>query len=186
MKNLVAICLSITLGMHAQNSAGTVTGTVTASGTLTPVPGAFVVAEGTSLGGITDSRGEFLINDLPARGYVLRITSVGFHPRALADVVVRPGRITDLDITLEYSVLEGGVIHVTPDYFTDDPGEPVSRIEFSGEQIRRSPGSAGDVSRVVASLPAVAKVDDQYNGMAEGWRGAPRPAETRVSGDPHT
>jgi hypothetical protein len=36
---------------------------------------------------------------------------------------------------------------------------------FSYEEIRRAPGSAGDVSRIMMSLPSVAKVNDQSNNL---------------------
>jgi len=38
-------------------------------------------------------------------------------------------------------------------------------IGFSAEEIRRAPGSAGDVSRILMSLPSVAKVNDQSNSL---------------------
>ena len=166
MKTVCAMVLFLSLNCFAQQSSGSVFGSVEAEATLSPVPGALVVLEGTDKGGITDSEGRFLIQNVSPGSYVLRVTSVGFHPRAVPDVIVRPGRITFVDLELAYSVVDGGVIHVTPDYFSLDPGEPVSRVEFSGEQIRRSPGSAGDVSRAVTALPSVTGIDDQYNGIA--------------------
>ncbi|MCD4708551.1 MAG: TonB-dependent receptor [Candidatus Sabulitectum sp.] len=156
-------CVSLAF---AESSAGSISGRVLARTTLDPLPGAFVVIDGTSLGEITDAQGLFLIPEVPVGGYTVRVTSVGFYAQMKPDVIVKPERITQVEFNLDYSVLEGGVIHVTPDYFTEDKSEPVSRTELSGEQIRRSPGSAGDVSRVIAALPSIAKVDDQYNGMA--------------------
>ncbi len=166
MKTVYAIVLCLSLECFAQQLSGSVSGRVVADATLTPVPGAFVVLEGTEKGGITDSEGRFVIQNVTPGSYILRVTSVGFHPRAFPDVIVRPGRITSQNVELLYSVVDGGVIHVTPDYFNSDPGEPVSRMEFSGEQVRRSPGSAGDVSRVITALPSVNGIDDQYNGIA--------------------
>jgi len=152
--------------LSAAEPAGSISGTVVARATLDPVPGAFVLVDGTSFGGITDGDGCFLIQGVPVGGYTLRVTSVGYYPQAKTDIIVRPERITQAEFNLEYSVLDGGVIHVTPDYFSENASEPVSRTELSGEQIRRSAGSAGDISRAIAALPSISKVDDQYNGMA--------------------
>ncbi len=164
MKTLVSLCFVLS-GMSL-GATGALEVSVTAAGTLAPVPGAFVVLEGSSLGGITDARGSCLIDGVPPGAYVLRVSSVGFHPRGVTDVIVGSRRITPVDVSLSYSVVEGGVIQVTPDYFPDEPSDPVGKIEFSGEQIRRAPGSAGDVSRVITALPSVTGIDDQYNGMA--------------------
>lgn len=166
MKACLTALLLIFLKSFATQPSGALSGRVTASGTMLPVPGAFVVVEGLDAGDITGPEGEFSIRGLEPGAYVLRITSVGFHPEAVTDVIIRPDRITSLSVELVYSVVDAGVILVTPDYFIEEPGEPVGRIGFSGEQIRRSPGSAGDVSRVIAALPSVARTDDQYNGMA--------------------
>lgn len=164
MKTLVSLCF--VLSRMSLGGTGALEVSVTAAGTLAPVPGAFVVLEGTSLGGITDARGSCLIDGVPPGAYVLRVSSVGFHPRGVTDVIVGSRRTTPVDVSLSYSVVEGGVIHVTPDYFPDESSGPVGKTEFSGEQIRRAPGSAGDVSRVITALPSVTGIDDQYNGMA--------------------
>lgn len=156
-------CISTAI---AGSPTGTVSGKVVASATLDPLPGAMVVVEGTTLGAYTDAYGSFFISEIPVGGYTIRVTSVGFRPQVKTDVVVRSERYTQIEFELNYSVLDAGVIHVTPDYFVEDSGEPVSRTNLSGEQIRRSPGSAGDISRVIAALPSIAKIDDQYNGMA--------------------
>jgi hypothetical protein len=152
--------------LFAADPTGSISGTVVARATLDPIPGAFVVVDGTSLGGITDTEGIFSIQDVPVGAYTLRVTSVGYYPQAKPDIIVRSERITSTEFNMDYSVIDGGVIYVRPDYFSENTTEPVSRTELSGEQIRRSPGSAGDVSRVIAALPSISKVDDQYNGMA--------------------
>ena len=157
--------LEILVSTLVFSSTGTIAGTVFSRTTLDPVPGAYVMVDGSEFGAVADNNGVFEIHNVPVGGYILRAASVGYHPAVKPDVIVRAGRITTVELALEYSVVDAGVIHVIPDYFSEDSSEPVSRIQFSGEQIRRSAGSAGDVSRVVSSLPSVAKVDDQYNGM---------------------
>ncbi len=166
MRLILTTLLTVITILFADPLPGMVCGTVSSTGNGSPVPGAMVLLEGTELGAITDSDGSFAITGIQPGAYVLSVNSVGFHPRSLPDVIVRPGRETRVDAELEYSVLDAGVIHVTPDYFPETPGGASGATALSGEQVRRSPGSAGDVSRVITALPSVTGIDDQYNGLA--------------------
>lgn len=56
-------------------------------------------------------------------------------------------------------MISGGIIEVKPEYFAEDETQQTSRTEFAGEQIRQTPGSAGDVTRVIAGLPSVANIN---------------------------
>lgn len=116
-------------------------------------------------GAAADGEGRFLIEGLPAGGYSIRITFIGYEPRTITDVIVRPGRITSIEAALNSSTYSAEEVEVTAGYFTAVKAEDVSVAAFSGEEIRRSPGSAGDVSRIMMVLPSVAKVNDQSNSL---------------------
>ncbi|MBE0644493.1 MAG: TonB-dependent receptor, partial [Bacteroidetes bacterium] len=109
--------------------------------------------------------GRFAIDGLSAGSYTVRVSYIGYEPRVLTDVVVRPGRITSVDAALNSSAYRAEEVEVTAGYFTAVKAEDVSMAAFSGEEIRRSPGSAGDVSRIMMVLPSVAKVNDQSNSL---------------------
>lgn len=145
---------------------GSISGTVAASGTLVPVVGAYVLLEGTELGGLTDGAGGFFIDPVPVGSYSLRVSCMGHHPGMKPDVIVRSGRITTVEFVLEPAPVAGATITVRPSYFTESETGPGSSQDFSGEEVRRAPGSAGDVVRVIAGLPSVSRVDNQYNGLA--------------------
>ena len=150
----------------AVEPVGSIAGEVVSDRSQDPVIGAYVMIDGTSYGGMTDASGAFSIEDVPVGGYSLRVSSVGHHPEMKTDVMVRSGRVTFLEFSLAMAVISGGGIEVRPSYFTEDETNPTSSIDLAGEQIRRTPGSAGDVTRVIAGLPSISKVDDQYNGLA--------------------
>ena len=152
--------------LYGADPEGRISGSVATSGTLEPVAGAFVILDGTSLGGLTDGNGEFSITGVPVGSYNLRVSSVGHHPGMKTDVIVRSERLTMVEFLLEPAPLAGGTITVRPSYFSRDEAQAGSSQEFSGEEIRRAPGSAGDVVRIIAGLPSVSKVDNQYNGLA--------------------
>jgi outer membrane receptor for ferrienterochelin and colicin len=61
--------------------------------------------------------------------------------------------------------METEAITVNAGYFTQIEEQPTSITSFTAEEIRRAPGSAGDVSRIIYGLPSVAKVNDTKNSL---------------------
>jgi CarboxypepD_reg-like domain/TonB dependent receptor-like, beta-barrel/TonB-dependent Receptor Plug Domain len=163
---LIAVFIFI-LGMHpllAEEQRGTIKGTITDKETQSPVIGANVFLLDTSLGAATDEKGNYTINKVPVGNYVLNVSFIGYEPVKKTDVIVRPQHITWVNGTLEISALETDAIVVEGGYFSQAE-EKVSSINFSAEEIRRAPGSAGDVSRIIYGLPGIAKINDQKNTL---------------------
>jgi hypothetical protein len=162
-----ALTIALFAGVVFGNeSSGRIGGSVVSSGTMEPVVGAFVILDGTDMGAITDAAGGFSLTSVPVGSYGLRVSAVGHHPGLKADVIVRSERLTTVDVVLERAPVAGGTITVRPSYFSGEDDRAGSSQGFSGEEVRRAPGSAGDVVRIIAGLPSVSKVDNQYNGLA--------------------
>ena len=68
----------------------------------------------------------------------------------------------DLDIA---SPAVRETVDVTADYFSAPEERNASTVNFGFEEIRRSPGSAGDVSRLLHTLPSVSASTDQRNDL---------------------
>lgn len=117
------------------------------------------------MGAATGTSGEFVINNVPVGSYSLLFSYIGYEPVAKADVIVKSQRITFVDAELKLSSVEMKGVVVRPGYFAEAEDQSTSVIGFSREEIRRAPGSAGDVSRIVFGLPAVAKVSDTKNSL---------------------
>jgi hypothetical protein len=162
---LLVLWLCAMHGVAAAQEGGVVTGRAVEAGTERPLGGVRVEVEGRPEGALTDTLGRYRI-PLPAGTYVLRAQGLNHAPLARADVVVRPGRATVVGFALTPSALVLDAIAVRPSHFAAAREGPVARIGFSAEEIRRAPGSAGDVSRILYGLPFVAKVNDQSNGLA--------------------
>jgi hypothetical protein len=113
----------------------------------------------------TGSDGRFLIEKVPVGSHRLEFHTLGYRPAATLDVIVRPNRITHVDSRLEPNAMQLEGIVAVSGYFPEEESQPTSITRFSGEEVRRAPGSAGDVSRIMASLPSVAKVNDQNNAL---------------------
>ncbi len=143
----------------------TISGRVLDAETSYPLAGASITMAGTSFGAVADSGGRFRIEGVPVGSYSVRFSFTGYETLTRSDVIVRSGRSTVLRAVLRMTVFEIEGITVEAGYFAQAEQEPVSTVNFSHEEIRRAPGSAGDVSRIVSVLPSIAKVNDNVNGL---------------------
>ena len=109
--------------------------------------------------------GRFAIEAVPVGSYTLVVSYLGYQTSARADVIVKSKRISRVDVNLSPSALSADEVVVEAGYFSRSAEQPVSIVGFSSEEIRRAPGTAGDVSRVIFGLPSVAKVDDTKNSL---------------------
>ena len=144
---------------------GSIKGKVVDGETKAPLPGVNVILLNTIQGSATDNNGIFRIDNIPVGNYSLKFSHISYLLVTKTDVIVRPDRITYCDAELKMTALKTEAVRVSGGYFTTQNNHPVSAINFSSEEIRRAPGSAGDVSRIIYGLPGVAKVDDSKNSL---------------------
>jgi hypothetical protein len=130
-----------------------------------PISGVSVSVEGLGIQTTTGADGRYEVVDVPVGGYRLVFRILGYRPLATTDVIVRSSRITFTNADLEQVAMELEGLVVVAGSFLEDEAQPNSIVGFGGEEIRRAPGSASDVSRIVAALPSVAKVNDQTNSL---------------------
>ncbi len=167
MRMSFAVVLSLALFSTgiSQGRFGSIEGKVFDRDTKAPLAGATVTLVGLSVGASAGMDGEFVIRNVPVGSYSVRFSYVGYEPAIETDVIVKPERSSHVDAGLRVSPLRSGEVEVSPDYFGKSDGSNVSAVNFSYEEIRRAPGAAGDVSRIMKSLPSVAEVNDQSNGL---------------------
>ncbi|WP_337873441.1 carboxypeptidase-like regulatory domain-containing protein, partial [Ignavibacterium sp.] len=158
---LSAILLSINI--QAQNGFGDITGTVVDAITRQPLIGANIILIGTNFGAATDINGRYIIKNISAEMYQLRASIIGYTSRIKTDVMVQPGKLTQIDFELTPQTIEIENIVVTADYFGKNILEPTSVRNFSYEELRRSPGGFEDVIRALSVLPGVAQADAGRN-----------------------
>jgi hypothetical protein len=144
---------------------GTMKGQVIDSETKAPLIAANIIIVGTGTGTITDSNGYFTIYDVPVGNYTLRISYIGYESLSKTDIIVKSKRITFIPVGLKMTPIEIEDVIVTAGYFSQTQDQPTSAIHFSSEEIRRAPGSAGDVSRIISGLPSISKINDQRNSL---------------------
>lgn len=162
---LLSFTTILTSQSRPQPLTGTIDGVVIDADTRTPLVGANVLAVNTVLGAITDHNGKFSIANVPVGNYSVQFRMVGYSTVTKTDVIVRSQRNTTITAELQEHALESEQVVVTAGYFSADNQRPVSITTLSAEEIRRAPGSGGDISRVLMTLPSLAKVNDQSNAL---------------------
>ena len=165
---LMLICLSFGVNTDVRGQdvpRGTIKGQVIDRKTKTPLPGVTVLIAAPPMGANADVDGNFTINNVQVGNYTLKFSCIGYDPLSKTDIIVKPKRITFVNAELNVSPLQMDDVVVTNGYFSRMEDQPTSSISFSSEEIRRAPGSAGDVSRIIMGLPSIAKVNDQVNSL---------------------
>lgn len=148
-----------------ENGKGSISGSVVDIMTKQPLVGANIIILGTTIGAATDINGNFRIDNIEPDVYQLRASVIGYESQVKTDIVVSPGRLTQVSFELNSQVIEFEGVVVTSDFFSNNPIEIISNRSFSFEEIRRSPGGFEDVVRALSILPGVAQADAGRNDL---------------------
>ena len=165
---IVAALLAGVFPAQAQEAprSGSIHGQVVDAATGRPLAAAAVVVLDLGLAAVTVDDGRFTLGGVPAGLHRVQVVLIGYESAILHDVVVRPDRVTPLAVALdEAAPTVREIVEVTADYFSAEEEAAVGAVSFSVEEIRRSPGSAGDVSRMLQVLPGVGMATDQRNDL---------------------
>ena len=100
MKNLAILLYFILTTILFAQQSGVIQGFITDAETGEPVLGANIVVNGTKFGAASDEKGYFIINDLPAKIYVVRARYIGYKEERLANVNVISGDTTIISFKL--------------------------------------------------------------------------------------
>ncbi|MCO4099262.1 MAG: TonB-dependent receptor [Gemmatimonas sp.] len=146
---------------------GTIQGRVLDRETQQPVSEAQVQLVGSTAGALSDSEGRFTLAGAPVGTQAIRVLRIGYRPTTVSDLLINPGRPTQVEVQLETAaatlaatrVVAGNASFVAP------RNAPASRITMSYEEIRRAPGAIGDVSRLVQAMPGVLTGNDTRNDI---------------------
>ena len=154
---LWAALLQWSAGVGLAQNVGGLEGRITDSRTFKPVAGAVVslVFEGTTPATTNaDADGNYRFVGLTEGVYLILVELPGYQPAVQQDARVVRGKTAVYDFELVQLRFSESVV-ITAKTRSDDPRTPVTNFSYDREQLRRSPGTAGDVFRALDSLPGV-------------------------------
>jgi hypothetical protein len=156
IKTLLAV-LTVALCSYTDIYAqtGIVTGTITDAVSGKPVELVNVQLDGTTLGAVTDTAGNFTITEVKPGVYNVKFSSIGYKAKALAEVEVTNAKPAILSVELESESKDLNEVVVQANPFTRRDESPVSVRTIGTNEIQRSPGGNRDISRVVQALPGI-------------------------------
>ena len=154
---LVGIIICFPLFSLAQ-SKGNLSGEVIDKNTQKPVVGATISIANTNIRTITDSLGKYTFKGLPTGQYHLIVEALGSITYHLYNVIVSSGNINFANaelLPMEVTLKEVVVGNVRKTVRAATLETPLSVQKLTAEEIKSSPGSNFDISKVVQTLPGV-------------------------------
>ncbi|MGH7537231.1 MAG: TonB-dependent receptor, partial [Gemmatimonadales bacterium] len=159
-------------------TVGRVAGRILNASTGEPIPGAQVTILGTSIAMITDWTGRFALVGVPAGRWSITVRAIGYTPKTVADVEVRPDAAVPLDISLGAAIvqLEGVTVTAAQERGSVSAALDQQRTSsqivnaVTSEQIAKSPD--GDAGEAVRRVSGVTVQDGKYvfvRGLGERY-----------------
>jgi outer membrane receptor for ferrienterochelin and colicin len=168
-------CVSVSLPAHAQaqqEAAGAVRGRIMDSVTGRAVPTATVhLMRNQQIQGTAeaDSAGDFSFDAVPEGVYSVEVEKPGYLKAVQADVRVVLRRVAAVEFALVRARDEElAEVVVSARATAGDPRATPNTVLLEREEIRRNPGSAGDVFRALDVLPGVVATGEFSNFTVRG------------------
>ncbi len=150
----------------AGNSSGIIEGQVIDGKTKQVIEGALVEVLNTPYNAVSDKDGFFVIRELSPGTYFLRISAPYYKTAYKTDVLVNSIQSSKIIVQMTLSSYELEEVSVTADRLFNNPDEyKVSINTLNQEEIRRAPGAAEDLFRMIQSLPGVTTASDSRNDL---------------------
>jgi len=156
---------AVFLSAQSSDPTGNIKGNIIDRETKIPLVGVNIYIPDLQIGATTNSDGNYEIKNIPVRIVTIVFSYIGYEAVTKPDIVIKPDKSVFINAEMSSSVLQMNEVVVSGGYFSELENKPVSTANFSSEEIRRSPGAAGDVSRIMYTLPSIAKVNDQRNSL---------------------
>jgi len=149
----VFIILS-SLSLSSQNF-GNIQGRILESKLLSPLSGANVLINGTSIGVVTDEYGFFIIENIETKTYNLTVSFLGYKSQTKYNIIVKSVGTSNLLFKLEEASESLEEVVLSNTSFRTTKETPLSTQTFSSVEIETYPGGNNDITKVAQSLPGI-------------------------------
>ncbi|MFZ0392179.1 MAG: TonB-dependent receptor [Calditrichia bacterium] len=99
-------------GVLRAGTTGSLSGTVRDADSGSPLWGAIVLVQNTTLGTQTEEKGNFFIHNIPAGIYKVEVQLIGYEKKIISGVQISPDANRKLDIRLQGKAVEGDAVVV--------------------------------------------------------------------------
>jgi hypothetical protein len=152
-------------GALPDNDNGIIEGRIMDAETQSPVSDAVVKILNTDYKAGTDSKGNFRFEGVKYGTYLIEVTAIGYKTKIKTDVVIATGYPVQVVIELVQTNFSTEKIDVDAQYFDKNSDVTLSAVNLDYEEVRRSPGAAEDISRMLQTAPGVSLLNDQRNDL---------------------
>ncbi len=176
------LAIGLALGAaQAQTSSGSLRGRITdPAGALVGNAGVAVMGtDGAQRKAQTNREGAFVINNLAAGKYTVRVSAQGFAPYESAEVSIAPGNSTSLDITLEIRVREEVNIEREQPINTD-PEANASATILREAEIKALPDDSEELASALQALAGPAAGPSGGEVLVDGFSGGRLPPRDTI------
>ena len=178
-----AISLFFSLSLFAQQPAQSVRGTVIDNASNLPLPFANIVIQNINKGTITDSLGNFTLQNISVGRYNILVSRVGYEPYILKEIQVTSGKEVFLNIALKENATSLAEVIIKPKVNKEQPINSTATVSakmLSVEEAKRYAGGFDDPARLVS---AFAGVSSNINNNAIVIRGnSPQALQWKLEG----
>jgi len=168
---IISLVLTIPVAVRAQQRGSSITGRVTDITSGTPVAGATVTLEGSSLRAVTDDAGRFQLTHVPPGPQVIRVARIGYAPLRHQLVVPAEGSVT-LELAIAKNALQLPGLVVTADPSSRAQGELGTSSVIGADAIKNQ--TAASLSGVLELVPGALLQPPGLDGVQQfGLRAVP-------------
>ena len=144
--------------LFAQQPTQTVRGTVTDDASNEPLAYVSVSLQNTTFGNVTDSVGNFTINNVPVGRYNILVSRIGYESIVLKEIQVTSAKEVSLNIELKESLQAIGEVVVKPKVNKELPLNSMATagaVRLDVEEASRYAGGFDDPARLVSAFAGV-------------------------------
>ncbi len=124
-----------------------------------PIPSVNIFLMGTTIGTVTDEKGNYIFSSIPIGKYQIRFSSVGYETKFF-DITIFADKMVELDVELKQKAIEVDEVKVTGFKYQEQSDTRTSLIDLNPKSAKVLPGAGEDVLRTLQSLPGVLAPND--------------------------